>query len=470
MRHLSLLLCLSASCAYAVPVDTPADPANDLTQPQIRSSVQTHAPEPPQTTVENSVSMTSEEFLQHPDLLQNALDTAIVQQNPDSIRFLLPLYRRLPKDARDHTLGKYAQGILLDEDGKYDEAEHIFRELLASHPDYAPIRLQLARTLAKTGQNREAAHEVSELRQTPDLPQEAAAYFDAFDQYLKNKRAWKFDGSLTYLQDDNVGRAPEQRTYGNWTFDEPKSAHGIGYEASAQKTVPVKNHWAARISASAYGKFYWDAHDYDDLNTRIEAGAVWRDAKQEIAVLPFAGKRWYGTEPYSRNSGGTLRYSRILSPKWQMFQAWQSGYKTHDKREYLDGATHNGSLSLLYRATSKQFYIFGIGGGASNAKDPSEAYRQANARISWHQAWGDNGNFRTDLSAAVQKRHYRAPDLFNIKRRDTEYSTRLTLAHHKLAWKGLAPRLNWEWSRTDSNHFYYRHNQNRVFLDIAKQF
>ncbi|MEZ7694799.1 surface lipoprotein assembly modifier, partial [Neisseria sp. 27098_8_139] len=74
------------------------------------------------------------------------------------------------------------------------------------------------------------------------------------------------------------------------------------------------------------------------------------------------------------------------------------------------------------------------------------------------------------LNISVQRRNYRGPDIFNIQRRDTEYFTRLALSHNRLSWKGFTPRLNWTWSHIRSNHFYYRYNNHRVFLDIFKQF
>ena len=166
-----------------------------------------------------------------------------------------------------------------------------------------------------------------------------------------------------------MARAPEQRTYGAWQFNEPQSAHGIGYEFSAQKTTPVKGHWAARVQAALYGKFYWDAHAYDDLVARAEAGPVWRDARQEIYAAPFYEQRWYGTEPFSRQTGGSIHYSRTLSPNWQMYAAWQSGYKQHNERTFLNGASHTGSLTLLYRTSPQQYFVMGIGGGQENAKD-----------------------------------------------------------------------------------------------------
>ncbi|WII91682.1 surface lipoprotein assembly modifier [Kingella negevensis] len=469
MKKTSLLfLTLTATAVQAAPVSTPLNQIPDLNQEQI--SQQTETVVQPENAKQHSASMTADDLLKQPELLQNALDTAINQQNVNNIRFLLSIYRKQPENQQDAVLLKYAESFVQRADGKQDEAEQNLRELVQAHPEFAPIRLQYALTLLQNGEQKEAAQEVAKIRETLELPEDVSQYLNQFDAHLKNEKAWQFNANAYYLNEGNVGRAPEQRTYGNWQFPEPKKAHGFGYELSAQKTVPIKGHWAARVNASVYGKFYWDAHDYDDLVAHTEAGAVWRNAKQEVSLMPFYEKRWYGTEPYSQTSGAILRYSRTLSPSWQVYGAWQSDYKRHDDRLHLNGADHSASVSVLYRSSPQQYFVIGAGAGRSNAKDLSDAYVYSNARVSWTRNWRSLKNLSTTLSVSAQRRNYRAPDFFNIRRHDKEYFTRLSVSHPKLSWGGFVPRLNWTWSHVNSDHFYYRYNQNRVFVDVMKQF
>ncbi|WP_373755536.1 surface lipoprotein assembly modifier [Neisseria sp.] len=467
MRHFPLILSFVSVSVSAAPISTPTAPQPDLTRSQIQ---QTETKNQQPSLPSSPVSMTSEELIQQPEMLRGALDIALAQEHLANIRFLLSLYHQLPEHQQDKVLLQYAEAVLMRADGKYAEAEKRLRALLTQHPEYAPIRLQLALTLSQDGQSREAASEIKHIRQTPDLPSDVVNYLDQFDQYLNQEKKWQFNANAYYIQDNNVSREPEQRTYGPWEFPEPRSAHGIGYELSAQKQTPIKGHWAARVQASTYGKFYWDAHDYDDLTLRTDAAAVWRNAKQEMSVGPFYDKRWYGTEPYSETVGGTLRYSRTLSPKWQLYNAWQSGYRKHDDRTYLDGASHSTSLSLLHNTSPHHSFIYGIDGGIENARDKSEAYKRYGLRAAWMHNWGKSRAFSTTLNTSIQRRQYDERDIFSIQRKDTEYSTRLSMAHQKLSWKGFTPRLNWTWSHIHSNHFYYRYDQHRVFLDVSKHF
>ncbi|MFB6349550.1 surface lipoprotein assembly modifier [Moraxella sp. ZJ142] len=467
MRYFPFFLVLLPAAVVAAPLVTPNDTLADLNQEQILQAKQ--AAEPlPKVEPNAPKSMTKEELLQQPELLHSAMNIALEQVNTDTLRFLLPLYRQLP-DA-DSAIIRYTEALILRAEGKYRQAEQALSALAAEYPDHAPLHLQQALTLAQDKQFNEAAAQIQAVRQMSDVPESVQQYLNGFDAAIKQGRQWQFYGNASYQQDDNIAKTPKQRQYGNWHFAEPQSAHGIAYNAAAHKTIPIKGHWAARVQASVYGSFYWDAHDYDDLIARAEAGPMWRDAAQEISVSPFYEKRWFGTEPYYDKIGGVVRYSRILSPKWQIFGAWQSGHKKYQERAFLDGGSHSASLSTLYRPSEKRSFVFGIGSGLENAKDLSDAYRQSNVRISWNENWGSQQNFATTLETSVQHRRYRSADIFNIQRQETEYAAQFSLSHKKIAYKGFMPRLNAAYSAVDSNHFYYRHHQGKVFVDISKQF
>lgn len=468
MRYPTLALVLYAVACYATAAPSPRDEIlPDLNRNQIRQA-ESQRVEDTEESEQKQVSMSSEDLLQYPEMLTDAMDTALERQNIDNVRFLLPLYRRL--EGYDETMASYADAILYRADGDYKAAEQGFHNIIKEHPDYAPVRLQLALTLSQDGKAREAAKELQEVRNTPDLPESMKEYLSQFDKYLKKDRAWNFDGNLSYVRESNVSNAPKERTYGGLEFEPPRKAHGVIYDVSAQKNTPIKGHWVWKKNLSAGGKFYWDAHAYDDLTIRAETGAGWRNHEQEISLSPFYEKRWYGTEPYYDTAGGVLRYSHMLSPKWQVFGAWQSGYRKYKERKFLNGVNHVASVSVLYRRTGGEYFVLGAGKGYSSAHDRSDAYQHENLRAGWTKAWGKTGNFSTSFNGTVQYRRYQSEDIFNIKRSDRETYVNLAVSHKKLSWKGFTPRLNWAWTHVHSNHFYYRQNQHRVFFDVSKQF
>lgn len=469
MRYAYLCLGLAMCQTWAASVNTPFDPVPDLTRQQVRQAQQ-NTDKTAASPKNSGISMTSEELLQQPELLNNVLDSAMSEGNIDNVRFLLPIYRRLPEQQQDMLLVKFAQALLDRADGKHTLAAQKLREILAEHPEYAPIRLQLAYTLSQDEQKKEAAQEVAQLQQTAGLPAPIQYQLSQFEQHLKRERGWSIDGNAYYLNEKNIANAPPIRRYGNWHFEAPRQAHGIGYELSARKTIPIQAHWATRVNLSVNGKYYWDAKEFNEILARADAGLVWRDANQEIALLPYFEQRWLNKKNHQHNIGAVLNYTQQLSPRWQLFGAWQSGYKYYDERPHLEGMSHLGSLSLMYRPVATQQFVVGTSFGRENAKDPSDAYQHIALRLGWNKQWLGLNRLNTSISANIQKRHHRAEDLFNIKRQDTKLFTRLSVSHPKLAWKGFMPRLHWTWSHTRSNHFYYRNQEHQVFVDVVKQF
>ena len=180
----AFLLPFLVTSAFAAPSTTSDDNIPDITRDSVRQVEQQPQSIAPSSKQEHPPkSMTVEELQQQPELLQNALDTAIAQLNIKNIRFLLPLYRQLPVEQQDNTLRNYAQALINQSDGKYTKAEHELRAILQNNPEYAPIRLQLAQNLSQNGQQKEAAQELQTLQQTPDLPEGVQQYLEHFNTY-----------------------------------------------------------------------------------------------------------------------------------------------------------------------------------------------------------------------------------------------------------------------------------------------
>ena len=176
MHYPTLALILCAAVHYASAAPTPHDEIQpDLNHNQIRKAEKQTLQEDNQVE-QQQISMSSEELLQQPEILTDAMDTALARQNIDNIRFLLPLYRRMT--GHDETMAFYAGAILSRADGKYKAAEQDLRNILANHPDYSPVRLQLALTLSQDGKMRDAAKELQEVRKTPDLPEPNTAILE----------------------------------------------------------------------------------------------------------------------------------------------------------------------------------------------------------------------------------------------------------------------------------------------------
>lgn len=468
--YLTIFLCaLPAGKLAAEPAIAPVTPERnfDISVPQNRIVPPISPAEP--ATQGKTISMSKEELLAQPELLQNALDTAVSRENVDGVRFLLPLYQQLPQ--QDSILVLYAQAMLARADGNLGEAISKYRQIIATHPELTPVRMQLAIVLLENHEDVAATDQFEKIRAQENLPQEV---IDAVNQYLailQERQSWSFNAGIQYLQDSNVNNAPRSCPFVGCTIPEAQSAHGIGYQLSLSRLWPWRNGWNTQLSIDADGKSYWDNHDYDELTLRASAGIGYRNLRSEIALLPFYEKKWYGGEAYAQTPGIRIQASHWLHPRWQLLGALEYGRKIQDQERYayLEGNSYLASATALFLASPKQYWLAGLDASRETAKDTDNTYNRIGIRAGWGQEWGKG--ISTQITGGVAKRRYEdyawaTSDM----RRDTEYFVTSSIWLRNLHFYGLTPRLTVAWQRYESNHFWYNYQKTKVFMEVGKKF
>ena len=112
----------------------------------------------------------------------------------------------------------------------------------------------------------------------------------------------------------------------------------------------------------------------------------------------------------------------------------------------------------------------GRGTGRGKACDGGEADRHASLHAGWRVRGSGGAGLFTTLNGSTRRGLDRGGGFFSGRGREPGYFARAAVGRKKQSGKGFTPRLNWTWSHIHSNHFYYRYNNHRVFLDIFKQF
>ena len=84
------------------------------------------------------------------------------------------------------------------------------------------------------------------------------------------------------------------------------------------------------------------------------------------------------------------------------------------------------------------------------------------------QEWG--WGISTRISLAYARRTYKGADLFNIRQKNNEYQSAVTLWHRDLYFWGITPKITWSYQRVSSNHPFYSYDKNRIFLEMGKTF
>lgn len=422
----------------------------------------------------NSVPALSEQdLLANPPLLYRALSSSVVFNNIVAIRQLLPLYLSLPskQQVNDALLVESAKAALALADGQYQQAVHHYRQVLAINPNLPTMRLLLAQALFHDYQNDAAQDQFIRLRSEPNLPAHIVQLIESYQTALNERQQWRISGGISYIQDNNVNNAANatlKTTNGYWRSPKPERAQGLSYHVHAERDWAIKHHFALRTGVQLSGKFYWNNHSYDDLSTRINIGGVYKTARTEFAVLPYFERRWYGTEPYSREQGLRGEWSYWLSPRNKTLLAIEKGHAQYDHRNYLNGNNLTVSGSWLFLQKPTQYWIMGADYSRKNAQDNSLAFERQALRLGWTREW--KWGLSSSVYTTMASHRYQHADIFNIQRHDKELSASLSLWHRNIHFWGITPRLVGTYHKNRSNNPLYQYQKNNVFMQFNKVF
>ena len=461
------LLLWPCSCVFAAPPETHYLPAADQLDRLSQPPAESHRAE--------TQHITNRDLADNPELAKALLDEAVAQGRWAVVREILPVYAATPHP--DATLVLFAGGGLARSEGHHALAIARYRDILSEHPELAAVRLELARTLYENNQVDIAQYHFRRVLRTH--PPENVQYIIA--QYLERmQKKGTLSGSvnLSYLNDSNVNNASSGDTIriGNREFIRnkdsfPQRGEGVSFSAALQKDLPLFDQHSLRFLGTVYGKDYWNNHDYDDITSRVYAGYLWRNYRQQFAALPFFEKRWYGTDAYSSGPGVRLEYSYLISPKWQVSQAMEYQKLGYDNQDYafLRGYTRYASTTLSHALNPRVM----LSGGVDLLEQQTSTASESNHRAGVRAAVQVDLPWKISFSAlgAFSQRHYEDDnDIFAVRRRDNEQFYHLAVWHRDLHFLGMMPKLNLSEKRVNSNIDFYSYRQHSITLSVDKNF
>lgn len=423
-------------------------------------------------------SINEQDLQNHPALLEQLINQALVEKRWDFLADLLKVYHTTEQP--DKILLAYAEGALLRSQGKYREAVAQYREILHQQPDLHYVHLDLGLMLAENKQFREATNELTQLKNRTEeasLQQIATHYQTAIDK----TQAWQPEVNLQYEQTDNVNNASAQRTIEwqgrQWIKNEeslPQSARGFRYGLGVSRDINLTGNHFAFFNTGINGVHYWDKQDYNEQTARVAAGYKWRNAQQTWGMIPFFEQNWLGGERYSHLMGVSGEYSRYLNPRWQLFlntTVFQRRYQDDSIAQRYDGHTTALGSTLAYQATPSWLLFGGVDWNNENTHEREQASTRTGVRVGMAKTFDNGLGIRTNLRYA--QRHFKAPSwlVYQFTREDHEYQLNAALWHNKLSWRGFTPKINWRYEKIDSNMsgFYSRNNQ-QWFMSVEKTF
>lgn len=454
--------------AFAAPPETNAIPA----APHFERLA---TPDAPTRTSGKTLHVTNAQLAKQPELAMALLDQAVRDGQWPVVSAILPVYEASPNP--DTTLIHFAKAGLARSQGQYSQAISHYRAILSAHPDFAAVRLDLARAMFENRQYDAAEYQFRRVLQS-DPPENIQHVIAQYLERIQQGSALTGSFSLSYLNDSNVNNASSSKTIrvGDRLFIRnkdsfPQRGEGLWFSGALQKDVQLYDQHGLRFLGTVNGKSYWNNHKFDDITSRFYAGYQWRDFRQQFALLPFYEKRWYGTEDYSSGPGVRADYSYLLSPTWQISQALEYQKLSYDDDAYrfLRGQNRYTSTTLSHAFSDRVSAYAGIDFLDQQTFTKSESNHRVGVRsgvqvdLPWQLSFS--------AGSAFARRDYQADsDIFGTRRKDNEQLYNLSIWHRDLYFFGVMPKLNFSYKHVDSNIDFYDYRQRSVTLSLDKNF
>lgn len=468
LRTGALSLLCPLSVAFAAPPETDSIPAaphfERLATPEKRTA-----------PGDKTLHVTNAQLAEQPELAMALLDQAIREEKWPMVRAILPVYAASPNP--DATLIHFAKAGLARSQGNYAEAIEHYRAILSRHPDFAAVRLDLARAMFENRQFDAADYQFRRVLQS-NPPENIQQVIAQYLERIQKGSALTGSFSVSYLNDSNVNNASSGKTIrvGDRLFIRnkdsfPQRGEGFWFNGALQKDVQLFDQHGLRFLGTVNGKSYWNNHDFDDVTTRAYAGYQWRNFRQQFALLPFYEKRWYGTEAYSSGPGVRAEYSYLLTPTWQVSQALEYQKLDYDDEDYrfLRGQNRYSSTTLSHAFSNRVSGFVGVDLLEQQTSTRSESNHRVGLRsgVQVDMPW----QLSFAATTAIARRNYQADsDIFSTRRKDNEQIYNLSLWHRDLYFFGVMPKLNFSYKRVDSNINFYDYQQRYITLSLDKNF
>lgn len=307
-----------------------------------------------------------------------------------------------------------------------------------------------------------------------------------YRQQLKQEQSWQGAIHLGYGYDKNINRAGRidriQHANGEWQFPQAKAGQVLQFRGSVSKNHVLADYWSWQTDGFVTGRYYPQRNEYkqyDDLQAYIASGVQYQQGKQQYLIQPYFKRLWFAGDGYQKTVGldNQWRYQYALNDKATGWLGLLYGKQTslnveiakerHDTRSFLDGYYGRFGINQLWYSKQGKYALLAGEYSQKNAQDDSDRYQRTALRSVLGGTY-----FSTQLAASfeVADKQYKGADLWQIRRKDREYLTAISVSPAEWRLGGYTPKLQVQWQRVKSNHFLYDLKQHGVMLQWQRNF
>ena len=346
------------------------------------------------------------------------------------------------------------------------------RALLAEQPDAQRARLELARLLALSGDDRAARRELG-TAEAAGLPQDVAGTVKRFSAALNSRKRRGLSLELGAGPDSNINRSTTAQYVDTVIapFELDPDARrqsglvlSVGGQAFSRDAI-LDGTLLTR--AGLYGAFS-SKRRFNDVQLALSTGPELATGLGRLRPALTYERRWYGGDAYSRGYGVALNLVTLRGPSQQVELDASAARQSIRNNAFLDGYRY--SLSAAYdRIVSPDTTArLAVRGSALDAEVRPESIRQGNVEGVLAHNFGLATLF---VQGGYTKTRGRAPlALFGKTRDDDRFDLGGGMIAHRLRYAGFAPLVRVTYTDSRSNLELYDYRRTKVELGLSRDF
>ena len=392
-------------------------------------------------------------------------------QSADAESVLEALTRDASVDIRSEA--RFRIGLMRERRRDWDGAARAFRMVLEDTPDAWPVRLELARVLAASG-DEDGARRQLRLASSAGLPDEVSRIVNQFESALRSRKRLGGSVEFGFAPDNNINRAQRSSVAEVGTLqvelsEDARAQSGIGLTIGGQAywRPPVDDDTSLLVTLSGRGDFYRKSR-FNDVSTTLTAGPELRWGSSRVRLAGVIGFRWFGGNRYSTSYGASFNWLRPLDPRSQLqldVSAIRSNYQINPA---LDGLITGTALRYERALSPRLFGRVTLRATRQDARDPAFATWSTGGELLLAR---EAGPFTLYGRAGYDRIWADASFSFPpVRRKDRQIEFEAGAALRRLSMWGLAPVLRIRRTQNRSPVFFYDFERTRIEFGFTREF
>ncbi|MFT4797892.1 MAG: tetratricopeptide (TPR) repeat protein [Sulfitobacter sp.] len=374
------------------------------------------------------------------------------------------------EDAYDYLLGVAA----LDS-GKPGEAIFSLQRLIASKPDFAGARMELARAYFEIGDNELARKEFTRILSESPPPNVLAAsndYMKAIDvraRQYKSDIQYTFDFGLGY--DSNAPAATADDVFLNFRLSPNNLEQSSSFASSSLGAVynrPLGPESQLLLNARLDHRMNPSTHFVDASNVDLGVGWMFSKGANMFSVSANRVFSWLDRDKNKNDTGLNLTYSRKLNATWNLMAFVRASEVRFDEAvlEIQDVDRLSYGLTVSQTFTSAVMNLT-FSAGEDDAQQAASPFSTDVYGVSFSNSWYRPGGKIYFVEAGFSTTEYDDP-FFAINREDDLLSLALGATWSKFPIEDWTTTLRVGYSEKDSTVSLYEFDRLEVGFTFQK--